>query len=203
MTGSLKSFASEVGRQARNSDFEDERQLVADSLFTSLHMAAHSKEAEISAAEISAAEMSFEAEISAAFDVNPVILKDRTAVSAAQSTAQAHHTLRVTDATHHTLRVTDATDVDEMIDAINSKTAKQKDENGDRPIHHACKCKVQAKVTIKLIEVWPESTKERDGKGWLPIHIACKSKAPAAVMIERFTFVCTGNGEGLGVGLAR
>ena len=53
------------------------------------------------------------------------------------------------------------------VDGITKDTVKQRNAQGDLPIHLACENKAAAEVTLKMIELWPESAKERNKRGRL------------------------------------
>ena len=53
------------------------------------------------------------------------------------------------------------------VDGITKDTVKQRNAQGDLPIHRACENKAAAEVTLKMIELWSESAKERNKRGRL------------------------------------
>ena len=53
------------------------------------------------------------------------------------------------------------------VDGITKDTVRQRNAQGDLPIHRACENKAAAEVTLKMIELWPESARERNQRGRL------------------------------------
>ena len=67
------------------------------------------------------------------------------------------------------------------------KGVREKGSQGYLPIHFATSYAyaMPAEVTLKLLEVYPESASETVGNGFtLPIHFACVNKAPLEVIVK-------------------
>ena len=61
----------------------------------------------------------------------------------------------------------------ELIVLLHPETIKEKNIDGDLPLHVACVCKQPLKIFQWLVQEHKDALKEKNIDGYLPIHFAC------------------------------
>ena len=64
----------------------------------------------------------------------------------------------------------------ELIVLLHPETIKEKNIDGDLPLHVACRNKQKLKVIQFLVQQHPNALLEKDIDGCLPLHLACETK---------------------------
>jgi ankyrin repeat protein len=62
--------------------------------------------------------------------------------------------------------------------------ARYQDNDGNTPLHIACKHRPSVRVVLSLLEAFPASTMQFNAAGDLPLHEACRSNASVSVLRE-------------------
>jgi hypothetical protein len=71
----------------------------------------------------------------------------------------------------------------EVLPKITHKTAMEKGEYGQLPLHWAAESQAPLEVVDALLKVYPEGAREKSGwNGQLPLHLAARYKAPLEVV---------------------
>ena len=68
---------------------------------------------------------------------------------------------------------------------MNEQTVREeRSQYGNLPIHIAAYWQAPTEVSLKLLELYPESAREKTNNGWLPIHHAARYQVPAEVVLK-------------------
>mmetsp|Transcript_23643 Transcript_23643/g.34380 ORF Transcript_23643/g.34380 Transcript_23643/m.34380 type:complete len:415 (-) Transcript_23643:2640-3884(-) len=60
--------------------------------------------------------------------------------------------------------------------------ARERDDEGQTPLHLACRYGAPHDVLSALLSSWPDAAREKDASGQTPLHSACEYKLPLSVL---------------------